>query len=78
MSKIIFTGPTCYLGEWYFTSLKVYDIQHYGKEVFYVVADNNKNYYMKLDNINKNSGHLSYFTTLEKWREIQVNKILKD
>lgn len=69
MNAVIFTGPTQYLGEWHFTRGKIYEI--YGRNVFYIVTDNAIHYHINnMDNLSSN------FITLDKWRELQINKIL--
>lgn len=68
---IIYTGTTCYLGEWHFTSGKIYKTYHYSKKVFYIISDNNMNYHFNIDEDMMNN-----FLILDKWREIQINKIL--
>lgn len=80
MNKVIFTGPTQYLGGWHFTRGKIYDMNNgptpknpnnLSINRFYIISDNEKNFYMNSDELTK-----SYFILLDKWREIQVNKIL--
>ncbi len=72
MNKFVYTGPTCYLGQWHFTRGKIYDVHIYNKIVIYIIADNELRYYENLheDHYSKN------FVTLDKWRELQINKIL--
>ena len=86
MNKIVFTGPTCYLGQWHFTTCKTYDIHLYERSVYYVIADNDIRYYINIDNsrspdrsqkfvleIVDNLG--SNFMTLQQWRDNQLNKV---
>jgi hypothetical protein len=77
MDKLVYTGPTCYLGQWHFTKGKIYDTHIYSKiEVrnlffIYIMADNELRYYINTEeNLHKD------FVTLDKWRELQINKIL--
>lgn len=72
MNKLVYTGPTCYLGQYHFTRGKIYEIYHYGKNVFYIVADNAMHYHINMDKKEWNRN----FITLDKWRELQINKIL--
>ena len=55
MNKVIFTGPTQYLGEWHFTRGKIYDMNtgptpknpnNLSINRFYIISDNDKNFYM--------------------------------
>jgi hypothetical protein len=87
MNKIVYTGPTCYLGQWHFTTCKTYDVHLYERSVYYVMADNDIPYYINMGNsrstyISLESGILglfpeinSSFMTLEHWRENQLNKV---
>ena len=68
MNKLVYTGPTCYLGQYHFTRCKIYDIHPFSIIVNFIVSDNAMHFYIK-DN------H-ELFITLDKWRELQVNKIL--
>jgi hypothetical protein len=82
MNKLVYTGPTCYLGQWHFTRGKIYDMylseqisssnlsQIKMKPFFYIISDNDKQFYIN------NESTKSYFITLDKWRELQINKIL--
>lgn len=79
MNKLVYTGPTCYLGQWHFTRGKIYDVHIYYSKILYIMADNELRYYINTeenlhyfyqDHYSKN------FVTLDKWRELQVNKIL--
>jgi hypothetical protein len=71
MNKLVYTGPTCYLGQWHFTRAKIYEVHIYSKIVIYIMADNELRYYMNTEeNFHKD------FVTLEKWRELQLNKVL--
>jgi len=74
MIKLIFIGSICDiypqrkdLGGWHFTRGKTYDIYPY-ENVHYVISDNDKHYYINIDN-------LSDFMTLQQWREQQINKL---
>jgi len=66
--KVVFTGPTCYLGKYHFTSLKVYDVFKVNPNGTKVIKSDNDYFYV--------SGHLDSFPTLEEWRETQLNRIL--
>ena len=54
MNKILYTGPTCTIGiarSWNFTKNKLYDIYPYdeyntSKDTFFIVSDNNLEYYL--------------------------------
>ena len=51
MNKILYTGPTCTIGiarSWNFTKNKLYDIHpyEYTPDVFFIVSDNNLEYYL--------------------------------
>lgn len=70
MNKVIFTGPTQYLGEWHFTRDKIYDVHPYSITTNFIVADNDMNYYMDKKEWDRN------FITLDKWRELKINRIL--
>ena len=74
MDKIVFTGPTQYLGGWHFTRGKIYDMylseQISSSNLFYIISDNDKQFYIN------NELTKSYFITLDKWRELQINRIL--
>jgi len=70
MNKVIFTGPTQYLGEWHFTRYKIYDVHPYSITTNFIVADNDMNYYMDKKEWDRN------FITLDKWRELKINRIL--
>ena len=70
MNKVIFTGPTQYLGEWHFTRGKIYDMNNsptpenpnnLSINRFYIISDNDKNFYMNSDELTK-----SYFILLDK------------
>ena len=81
--KIIYTGPTCYLGQWHFTKCKKYDVHLYERSVYYVIADNDKRYYINMGGSRSTDRSLelvdslgSNFMTLEQWRDNQLNKIL--
>ena len=83
MNKIVYTGPTCYLGQWHFTTCKTYDIHLYERSVYYVIADNDIRYYINMGNSRSTSISLesvgilgSSFMTLEQWRDSQLEKIL--
>ena len=71
MNKLVFTGPTCYLGQWHFTRGKIYEVHIYSKIVIYIMADNELRYY-----INTEENSHKDFVTLDKWREQQINKVL--
>jgi len=86
MNKIVYTGPTCYLGQWHFTTCKTYDIHLYERSVYYVIADNDIRYYINIGNsrspdksvpfsleIVDNLG--SNFMTLQQWRDNQLKKV---
>ena len=82
MNKIVYTGPTCYLGQWHFTTCKTYDIHLYERSVYYVIADNDIRYYINIDNSRSPDSSLesvgilgSNFMTLEQWRDNQLNKV---
>jgi len=82
MNKIVYTGPTCYLGQWHFTTCKTYDIHLYERSVYYVIADNDIRYYINIGNSRSTSISLesvgilgSNFMTLEQWRDNQLNKV---
>jgi hypothetical protein len=71
MDKLVYTGPTCYLGQWHFTRGKIYDTHIYSKIVIYIMTDNELRYYINTEeNLHKD------FVTLDKWRELQLDKIL--
>ena len=72
MNKLVFTGPTCYLGQWHFTSGKIYEVHIYSKIVIYIMADNELRYYINTEEENFHKD----FVTLDKWRELQINKVL--
>ena len=46
MNKIVYTGPTCYFGQWHFTRGKQYDMYQHERSVYYVISDNDKHYYI--------------------------------
>ena len=86
--KIIYTGPTCYLGQWHFTKCKTYDIHLYERSVHYIIADNDKRYYINCANSRSKAAPLAFdktleivdslgsnFMTLEQWRDNQLNKV---
>ena len=70
MNKLVYTGPTCYLGQYHFTRCKIYDVHPYSIITNFIVSDNAMHYYIKGDD--------KLFITLDKWRELQVNKILRN
>ncbi len=76
MNKLVFVGPTQYLGQWHFTRGKIYDVHIYSKIVIYIMADNELRYYINTEE-NLHEDHYSKnFVTLDKWRELQINKVL--
>ena len=46
MNKVVYIGPTCYLGQWHFTRGKQYDIHQHERSVYYVISDNDYKYYI--------------------------------
>ena len=68
MDKIVFTGPTQYLGAYHFTRGKIYDVHPYSI-IDLIVSDNDMNYYLSYD-------YSTHFITLDKWRELQINRVL--
>jgi len=76
MNKLVYTGPTCYLGQWHFTRAKIYDVHIYSKIVIYIMADNELSYYINTDYINTEENFHKDFVTLDKWRELQLKKVL--
>jgi hypothetical protein len=89
VNKLVFTGPTQYLGQYHFTRGKIYDVYSYSITTNYIVADNDIRAFfyksiinsevffidkeMSLQDITKLDRN---FITLDKWRELQINKIL--
>lgn len=87
--KIIYTGSTGYLGQWYFTKCKTYDVHLYHlyeRSVYYVIADNDERYYINVGNSSSlvdslgnayrlGSKIVSNFVTLEQRRDNQLNKV---
>ena len=83
MNKLVYTGPTCYLGQWHFTRGKIYDVHIYYSKILYIMADNELRYYINTmvkfawkPIMNYQDHYSKNFVTLDKWRELQVNKIL--
>jgi hypothetical protein len=77
MNKVIFTGPTQYLGQFHFTRGKIYDVHPFSITTNFILADNDVNYYFDSDeNYFGKNQYDRNFITLEKWRELQLNKIL--
>jgi hypothetical protein len=89
--KLIFTGSIFDLGGWHFTSGKTYDVHlpepnpfiKYEKSVHYVISDNDKRYYINIDELHHPDTSLelvdsldSNFMTLQKWRDKQLNTLL--
>lgn len=73
MNKLVYTGPTCYLGQWHFTRGKQYDMHQHERSVYYVISDNDYKYYInKKDNLMDFAG----FCDLQQWRDNQLEKIL--
>ena len=70
MNKLVYTGITCYLGQWYFTRGKIYDMYQHERSVYYIISDNDYKYY-----INKEDKADKPFCDLQKWRESQLKKI---
>lgn len=70
MNKLVYTGPTGYLGQYHFTRGKIYDFHPFSITTNFITADNNVNYYSVKKQWDRN------FITLDKWRELQINKIL--
>jgi hypothetical protein len=68
MDKLVYTGITCYLGQYHFTRGKIYDVYPHSIITNFIVADNAIHFYIK--------GNHGMFITLDKWRELQINKIL--
>ena len=89
MNKIVYTGPTCYLGQCHFTSGKTYDIHsnkalRYEGSVYYIIADNDIWYYINMGNSRSPYNSLeivdsldSNFMTLQKWRNNQIESVLQ-
>jgi len=82
--KVVYTGPTCYLGQWHFTTCKTYDIHLYERSVYYVISDNDKRYYINIGNSLSLDSSLelvdslgSNFMTLQKWRDNQIESVLQ-
>jgi hypothetical protein len=77
MDKLVYTGITCYLGQYHFTRGKIYDVYPYSITTNFIVADNDIRFFidkeMSLQDITKWNRN---FITLDKWRELQINKIL--
>ena len=77
MNKLVYTGPTCYLGQWHFTRGKIYAVHiYYSKILIYIMADNELRYYINTKENLHEDYYSKNFVTLDKWRELQVNKIL--
>jgi hypothetical protein len=70
MNKLVYTGITCYLGQWHFTRGKQYDMYQHERSVYYIISDNDYKYY-----INKEDETEKPFCDLQKWRESQLKKI---
>lgn len=76
MNKLIYTGPTCYLGAYHFTRGKIYDVHPFSITSNFIVDDNDLNYYT-IQPVGAVKKELDRnFITLDKWRELQINKIL--
>ena len=84
MNKLVYTGSIFDLGGWHFTSGKTYDVHLYEKSVHYVISDNDKRYYINIDELHHPDTSLelvdsldSNFMTLQKWRDNQIESVLQ-
>jgi hypothetical protein len=82
--KLIFTGSIFDLGGWHFTRGKTYDVHLYEKSVYYVISDNDKRYYINIGKLHHPNTSLelvnsldSNFMSLQKWRDMQIEKIIR-
>ena len=74
MNKLVYTGITCYFGQWHFTRGKQYDMHQHERSVYYVISDNDKRYYINKED--KERLNSIGFCDLQQWRESQLSKIL--
>jgi hypothetical protein len=78
MNKIVYTGPTCYLGQWHFTTCKTYDVHLHERSVYYVIADNDIRYYYIIDDGGEISSYPQHcFMDLMLWRSQQIESVLQ-